>query len=161
MKYIYRGQKNKVLNGTDKQKLGYTIVIALLTIALIISIATRFVGGGTFTMDGFEENINTMMKAEMRQAISAAEELNRSASTGTSNTLSRVRQHVHGLQVLNSMSILVHGQSGRVIPQQDLDNTQSVINSFNGQLQTGQTIGQVLSKLMEALNILQASVNAK
>lgn len=159
MKYIYRGQSNTIINPRDRKALIYQIIIAILLVALIVSIVTRFTGGRNFTLESFNSSVRAIVTSEMRQAINAAEDISRSASSGTSNTLSRVRQHVHALSVMNSLNILALGQSGRIFPQQQLDTTQGIIDSFMSQLQTGQTIGDILSKLTEALNQLQENLN--
>lgn len=159
MKYYYRGQSNTILNPKDRKNLIYIIVIVVLVIALAFSIITRFTGNSRYNAEAFQNNVRAIVTSEMRQALSAAEEISRSASSGTANTLSRLRQHVHALSVMNSMSILALGQGARIFPQQQLDAAQSIIDSFMSQLQTGQTIGEVLSKLMDALNQLQSNLN--
>ncbi len=158
MKYIYRGQSSTIINPRDRKSLIYQIIIAILLIALIVSIVTRFTGGTNFNLESFNNNVRAIVTNEMRQAITATEEISRSATSGTSNILSRVRQHVHALSVMNSLNILAMGQSGRIFPQQQLDTTQSIIDSFMSQLQTGQTIGDILSRLSESLNLLQENL---
>ena len=77
MKYIYRGQSNTIINPRDRKALIYQIIIAILLVALIVSIVTRFTGGRNFTLESFNSNVRAIVTSEMRQAINAAEDISR------------------------------------------------------------------------------------
>lgn len=153
MKYVYRGQ-NADSPSTSKIKIE-NIIIVILIVALLVSIATRFIGGKTFNTEDVKIHIKNMLNAEIKNAITQAESLGRSGASGTTNTISRVRQHVYALDNLNSLSILLMGQSARVFPQQYIDTAMASIDDFLVQLQKGQSVNEALLKLTDNLSRLE------
>lgn len=153
MKFVYRGQE-KDSQSFRKPKF-QTVIIILLSLALLISIGSRFIGGGSFSSDDVKLKIKNMLNSEMKNAINQAESLGRSGASGSTNIISRVRQHVYALETLNSLNIMLNGQSARVFPQQNIDTTMASIDEFFVQLQTGQSVNEVHLKLMDNLGELE------
>lgn len=160
MRYVYRGQKNTVLGTADKSPAVYKIIITVLTLIIIGLVFFILFAKDDFSKEKYTNTVLTVANSEMKQAITQAENLSRSATSGTATTLGKVRQYVHSLETLNSVNILILGQSGRIYPQQVLETTQGIIDSYSTQLQTGQPTAEVLSKLLENLKMLSETTNA-
>ncbi|NMD37149.1 MAG: hypothetical protein GYA87_00520 [Christensenellaceae bacterium] len=157
MKYVYRGQRNTPLASSDNTRFKYLIVIAILAVALIVTLSFLLFGAKDISEEKINTTIKTIINTEMKNAITQSENLSRSGASGTSNTLGKVRQHVYALETLNKLNIQLFGQSGRLYPQQYFDTTQGIIESYATMLQTGQPTNEVLAKLIENLKIIQSA----
>ena len=157
MKYVYRGQNNSTLLGSNRENLKYIIIIAILAVALIVALSFLFFAPKDLSKNKFNSSLLTMVNTEMKNAITQSENLSRSGASGTSNTLGKVRQHVYALETLNKLNIQLFGQGGRLYPQQYFDTTQGIIESYATMLQTGQPTNEVLAKLIENLKIIQSA----
>lgn len=149
MKFVYRGQDMQ--SQSFKKPKTQTIIIILLVIALAALVGSKFIGGRSFSSEDVKVKIKNMLNSEMKNAISQAESLGRSGASGSTNIISRVRQHVYALDALNALNISLSGQSSRIFPQQDIDTTMASIDEFFVQLQTGQSVNEVQIKLMDNL----------
>lgn len=126
------------------------IVLVLLAAFLIF----RFAGVGGINEGNFEVQRNNELRSEMQNAVSSVNSLSRLGSSTTSGMLGRVRQYVHGVEVINNLNVSMYGEVGRLYPQSVFTNIYSIIEEYEAKLSSGQKVSDVLSRLSEAVNEL-------
>ena len=132
------------------------VIIGLVLLAFLIM---RSTGIGGLSNANFETQRNRVIRSEMQAASSAVNSLSRLGATSTSSVLSRVRQHVHGIEVINELSVSMYGEVGRLYPSDVFQNIYSIIDVYESALVTGQKVNEPLNRLTEAVNQLDALTN--
>ncbi len=126
------------------------IVLVLLAAFLIF----KFAGVGGINEGNFEVQRNSELRSEVQNALSSVNSLSRLGSSTTSGMLGRVRQYVHGVEVINDLNVGMYGEIGRLYPQSVFTNIYSIIEEYEAKLSSGQKVSDTLSRLSEAVNEL-------
>jgi len=126
------------------------IVLVLLAAFVIFKVA----GVGGINEGNFEVQRNSELRSEMQNAISSVNSLSRLGSSSTSGMLGRVRQYVHGVEVINDLNVSMYGEIGRLYPQSVFDNIYAIIEEYEAKLSSGQKVSDTLTALSEAVNDL-------
>lgn len=126
------------------------IVLVLVAAFLIFKMA----GVGGINEGNFEVQRNSELRSEMQNALSSVNSLSRLGASNTSGMLGRVRQYVHGVEVINDLNVGMYGEIGRLYPQSVFDNIYGIIEEYEAKLSSGQKVSDVLSRLSEAVNDL-------
>lgn len=157
MRYIYRGQEQQKTANSTKEYL-FRIISLILLVALIILSVLFARNVFNPSNEKLDQNIRLMANNELRLAMSEAENLSRTGNSNTANSIARVKQYLHGIEVLNNLN--VQTKNGvRLVPQQLLMNSQAIIDSLYTQLQTGQTTNNELESLLKILKEIQSSMS--
>ena len=82
-----------------------------------------------------------------KNAVTQVNTLSRLGATSTSNILGKIRQYVHGVEVINSLNISMYGEVGRLYQQSVFDNIYSIIDQYEANLSTGQKVNETLNSL--------------
>jgi len=130
----------------------FIIVLLLLAAFLIFKVA----GVGGINEGNFEAQRNNELRSEVQQAVSGVNSLSRLGASSTYGMLGRVRQHVHGVEVINELNVGMYGEIGRLYPQDMFDNIYSIIEEYEARLSSGQKVSDTLTTLSEAVNELNA-----
>jgi len=126
------------------------IILILLAAFLIFKVS----GVGGINEGNFETQRNSELRSEMQGALSSVNSLSRLGSSTTSGMLGRVRQYVHGVEVINDLNVGMYGEIGRLYPQSAFDNIYSIIEEYEARLSSGQKVSDTLTELSEAVNEL-------
>lgn len=126
------------------------IVMVLVAAFLIFKVA----GVGGINEGNFEAQRNSELRSEVQHALSSVNSLSRLGSSTTSGMLGRVRQYVHGVEVINDLNVGMYGEIGRLYPQSVFDNIYSIIEEYEARLSSGQKVSDTLTSLSEAVNDL-------
>ena len=126
------------------------IVLVLLAAFLIF----KFAGVGGINEGNFEVQRNSELRSEVQNALSSVNSLSRLGSSPTSGMLGRVRQYVHGVEVINDLNVGMYGEVGRLYPQSTFDSIYAIIEEYEARLSSGQKVSDTLSRLSEAVNEL-------
>ncbi len=126
------------------------IVLILLAAFLIFKVS----GVGGINEGNFEAQRNSELRSEMQGALSSVNSLSRLGSSTTSGMLGRVRQYVHGVEVINDLNVGMYGEIGRLYPQSMFDNIYSIIEEYEAKLSSGQKVSDSLTELSAAVNEL-------
>ena len=68
--------------------------------------------------------------------------------------LGKVRQYVHGVEVLNDLNVGMYGEIGRLYDQSVFDAIYAIIETYDAKLASGQQVSETLTSLSEAVNQL-------
>ena len=129
------------------------IVLILLVLAVAFLIF-QLAGVGGINEGNFEEQRNAKLRSEVQHAVSSVNSLSRLGASSTSSMLGRVRQYVHGIEVINDLNVGMYGEVGSLYPQHVFDNIYSIIDEYDAKLSTGQKVNDSLMALSEAVNEL-------
>ena len=132
------------------------IVLALVVVFLVI----KFVGVG-----GLDENVylsqrDSQLRSETQRALSQVNSLSRLGATSTSNILGRIRQYVHGVEILNDLNVSLYGEAGRMYAQDVFSNLYTIIDTYDARVSSGQKVTESLNTLENAINELSALTTA-
>ena len=128
------------------------LVIALLIIAVVVIL--KLVGVGSLDEANYERQRNTRLRSEVQNAVTQVNTLSRLGATSTSNTLGKIRQYVHGVEVINDLNISMYGEVGRLFQQSVFDTIYDVIDEYDSNLSTGSKVNESLTLLTEAVTEL-------
>ena len=126
------------------------IVLVLLAAFLIFKAA----GVGGINEGNFEAQRNSRLRSEVQSAVNSVNSLSRLGASSTSSVLGKIRQHVHGMEVINDLNVGMYGEVGRLYPQSVFDNIYSIIDTYDARLTSGQKVNDTLTSLSEAVNEL-------
>ncbi len=128
------------------------VVIVLIVIAVVIVL--KLVGVGSLDEGNYERQRNARLRSEAQNAVTQVNTLSRLGATSTSNTLGKIRQYVHGLEVLNELNISMYGEVGRLFQQSVFDTVYTIIDQYDLNLSTGSKVNESLNSLSEAVSQL-------
>ena len=129
----------------------------LLLIVLVLAAAFaifKMAGVGGINEGNFEAQRNSRLRSEVQSAVNSVNSLSRLGASSTSSVLGKIRQHVHGMEVINDLNVGMYGEVGRLYPQSVFDNIYSIIDTYDARLTSGQKVNDTLTSLSEAVNEL-------
>ena len=113
------------------------VLMVVCAVLLIAAVALASVVAHTAV---FKSNTDRQLSQRMRNCVSdAIAEVNRMSSvvsSGTATRLGVVRQYVYTMDQLNQISIALHGNGGRLAPQEAFTALYSDIENFEKLTQT-------------------------
>lgn len=151
-RYSGNGRYRNVMRSHRYQPI---LIIIVLIIAVVIIL--KLVGVGSLDEGTYERQRSARLRSETQNAVTQVNALSRLGATSTSNTLGKIRQYVHGVEVLNDLNISMYGEVGRLFPQSTFDHIYSVIDQYDSNLSMGQKVNETLNALNEAITQLNAT----
>lgn len=133
------------------------LILALIVIAVVLIV--KFVGGNGLDQGNFEDQRNAKLRSEMQHAVSQTNALSRLGATSTSGVLARIRQYVHGIEVVNDLNVGMYGEVGRLYPQSTFETIYSIIDVYDAKLASGQKVNDSLSSLSAAIEEMSTLTN--
>ena len=137
----------------------YRPILVILLVILAAFLLFKFVGVGGINGGNFESQRNAKLRSEMQHAMSNTNSLSRLGATSTSGVLGKIRQYVHGIEVLNDLNVSMYGEVGRLYAQSEFDNIYSIIEVYDAKLVSGQKVNDSLTSLTEAIEQLSLLTN--
>ena len=132
----------------------YRPILIILLILLAAFLIMRFTGVGGLDAGNFESQRNARIRSEMQHAMSSVNSLSRLGATTTAGTLARVRQYVHGIEVVNDLNVSMYGEVGRLYDAPVFENLYRIIDEYDSRLASGQKVNDSLNALTVAINEL-------
>ena len=129
-------------------------VLVLLAALLIIFLLFKLAGIGGINEDHFETQRNVKLRSEAHNALTCTNSLSRLGASTTSSVLGKIRQYVHGIEVINDLNVSMYGEVGRLYPQSTFSDIYGIIEGYDALLITGQKVNEALTSLSEAINSL-------
>ena len=139
----------------------------LLVAATVILLAAVIVLGFLYTESStFQQKANVQFESRINSnlvdAIGQVSRMAGGVQSSSSIKLGLVRQHIHTMDQINTISIAISGESGRVIPQEAVTALYSVLESYEVAVQTatGNTLDLrtlLLTHLMSLQELLNQS----
>lgn len=137
---------------TPANRLKPLFLIVLILVAAVVIFKLAGIGG--INQGNFEIQRNSELRSEVQGAITSVNSLSRLGASTTSGMLGRVRQYVHGVEVINDLNVGMYGEIGRLYPQSVFSNIYSIIEEYEAKLSSGQKVSDALTALSEAINDL-------
>lgn len=135
-------------------------ILIILLVLLAAFLLLRFTGVGGLNEANFENQRNAKLRSEVQHAVSQVNILNPDGSSDSAVILGRVRQYVHGVEVVNDLNVSMYGEVGRLYEQSVFDNIYSIIEKYDAMLSSGQKTTESLNNLREAINALSDKTTA-
>ncbi|HPF87069.1 MAG TPA: hypothetical protein PK537_03310 [Candidatus Limiplasma sp.] len=132
----------------------YQPIIILIIIVAAVVVVLKLAGVGSLNETNYIQQRNSRLRSEVQNAASQANTLSRLGATTTSNTLGKIRQYVHGAEVINELNISMYGEVGRLYQQSVFDNIYDIIDQYDSNLSTGSKVNESLTSLTEAIDEL-------
>jgi len=132
----------------------YQPILILIIIIIAVVVILKMVGVGSLDEGNYERQRNARLRSEMQNAVTHVNTLSRLGATTTSNSLGKIRQYVHGVEVLNELNISMYGEVGRLYQQTVFDTIYNTIDLYDSNLSTGSKVNETLTSLTEAVDAL-------
>lgn len=138
----------------------YRPILVIVVIIVAAFLLLKLVGVGGMSETNFENQRNAKLRSEIQHAVSQTNTLSRLGATTTSNVLGKVRQYVHGIEIINDLNVSMFGEVGRLYKQTVFDNIYSIIDEYDARLSSGQKVSESLTALTDAIDDLEAQTTA-
>lgn len=145
----YRKGYNNVMRSNR-----YRPILVIVVLLLAAFLLFKFVGVGGLNEENFETQRNAKIRGEMQHAVSNVNNLSRLGATTTSAVLGKIRQYVHGIEVINDLNVSMYGEVGRLYEQRVFDNIYSIVETYDAKLASGQKVNDSLAALTQAMDEL-------
>ena len=132
----------------------YRPILVILLVLLAAFLIFKLSGVGGISEGNFEAQRNTRLRSEVQHAVSCVNSLSRLGASSTSAMLGRIRQYVHGVEVLNDLNVGMYGEIGRLYQQSVFDSIYAIIEEYDARLASGQKVNDTLTSLSEAVTQL-------
>lgn len=126
-------------------------VLVLAGILLAAFLLFRFTGVGGVDQNNFASQRNAKLRSELQLATASTNRLSRLGASTTTIELARIRQYVHGMELLNDLNVSMYGEVGRLYAQSVFDNLYSILDTYDAKLASGQKVNDSLTALTEAI----------
>ena len=157
---LYRYSNNTRFNSVMRSN-RYRPILVILVIIVAAFLLLKLVGVGSLNEANFENQRNAKLRSEIQHAISQTNTLSRLGATTTSNVLGKIRQYVHGIEIINDLNVSMYGEIGRLYQQSVFDSIYTIIDAYDAKLSSGQKVSDSLSSLttsIENLNTLTTTL---
>ena len=138
----------------------YKPILIILLVLLAAFLLFKFTGVGGLNEANFESQRNAKLRSEVQHAVSCVNSLSRLGASSTSAMLGRVRQYVHGMEVINDLNVSMYGEVGRLYQQTVFDSIYAIIEDYDAKLSSGQKVNDSLSSLSDAITQLSDMTTA-
>ena len=138
----------------------YRPILVILVIIVAAFLLLKLMGVGGLNESNFENQRNAKLRSEIQHAVSQTNTLSRLGATTTSNVLGKIRQYVHGIEIINDLNVSMYGEVGRLYKQAIFDNIYTIIDSYDAKLSSGQKVSDSLTSLTDAIDELNALTTA-
>lgn len=132
------------------------LIVGILLVAFLIF---RMSGVGGLNETNFTNQRNAKLRSEVQYALAATNKLSRLGASSTTIELSKIRQYVHGVELINELNVSMYGEVGRLYSQSVFDNIYSILDTYDAKLASGQKVNDSLNSLTEAINNLSNLTN--
>jgi hypothetical protein len=156
---LYRYNSQSRFNAVMRSN-RYRSILVIVAVIVVAFLLLKLVGVGGLSETTFENQRNANLRAEIQHAVSQTNTLSRLGATTTSNVLGKIRQYVHGIEIINDLNIGMFGEVGRLYEQSVFDNIYDIIDAYDAKLSSGQKVSDSLTDLSAAIEALNVQTTA-
>lgn len=156
---MYRYGKRSSFNAVMKSN-RYKPFLYILILALSVFLIVKLVGSSGLSQGKFETQRDNKLRSEMQHAVAQTNSLSRLGGSSTSLALGKIRQYIHGMEIINDLNVGIYGESGRMFEQSVFDTIYSILDEYDAKLQSGQKTSDTQSLLMDYVTQLSESTYA-
>ena len=150
---MYRYSRQSRFNSIMRSN-RYRPILVILIIVVAAFLLLKLVGVGGLNEANFETQRNAKLRSEIQHAVSQTNTLSRLGATTTSNVLGKIRQYVHGIEIINDLNVGMFGEVGRLYEVGMFDNIYSIIDAYDAKLSSGQKVSDSLTALTSSIQAL-------
>ena len=150
--YHYRNKANRF--GYTAKSAGLRSVVLLVMIVVAVLLILWLINGSGLNENNYQNQRNAKIRSEIQYATAQANSLSRLGATSSSGVLGKIRQYIHGVEVLNELNVGMYGEVGRLYKQFIFDEIYMIIDDYEVKLISGQKINDSLILLTEAIENL-------
>ncbi len=150
---MYRYNRGDRFNTVMKSN-RYRPILAIVLVIVAAFVLLKLVGVGGLDEANFERQRNAKLTSEVQHAISQTNSLSRLGASSTSGVLGRIRQYVHGIEVVNDLNVGMYGEVGRLYEQAVFDKIYTIIDEYDAKVSGGQKVNDSLTSLTAAMSEL-------
>ncbi len=155
--YISQQKRYRFHNGRSSSPwIPILIVVGILVAAFLLF---RVTGVGGLDEGNFTSQRNSKLRSEMQYATASTNRLSRLGASSTTIELARIRQYVHGIELINDLNVSMYGEVGRLYAQSVFDNIYTILDTYDAKLASGQKVNDSLNSLTVAINDLNMLTN--
>jgi hypothetical protein len=157
----YRGNRKKQGYQFRNTRSTSPLVPILIIVGVLLAafLLFRFSGVGGVDQNNFASQRNAKLRSEVQLATASANRLSRLGASSTTIELARIRQYVHGIEVINDLNVSMYGEVGRLYAQSVFDNIYTILDTYDAKLASGQKVNDSLNSLAEAITHLTNLTN--
>ena len=126
-------------------------IFTMLLLVAVIALAMRYQSSAH---ELFVQKIQT----ECGNALQLCNTLSRTAGSGSSSTLGKIRQHIYSIQTINDLNVGLEGASGWMVEESVFSNLYTLLDNYETKLVTGMTTGDSQTQLLQTLTSLYQQV---
>ena len=137
----------------------YRLLLIAAILGVVMFLFIRLMSGGQLNESNFINHRNARIRNEMQHALTSINALSSAGGTTSSSVLGRIRQYVHGIELLNDLNVSMYGEVGRLYDLTIFDDIYSLIDAYDAKLASGQKVNDSMVLLREAINRLNDVTN--
>ena len=134
--------------------------LMILVVILVLFLLYRLTVGGWLDEANYENQRNAKLRSEVQHALSQTNSLSNLGDTRTGGALGKIRQYVHGMEVINELNVGMYGEVGRLYIQSVFDNIYRIIDEYDAKLNSGANVNDSLATLRAAIEELTAKTTS-
>ena len=135
-------------------------VQSIFTMLLLVAVIALAIFGGNAMryQSSAHELFVQKIQTECGNALQLCNTLSRTAGSGSSSTLGKIRQHIYGMQTINDLNVGLEGASGWMVEESVFSNLYTLLDNYETKLVTGMTTGDSQTQLLQTLTSLYQQV---
>ena len=150
--YHYKTTNSQYKTNNNENK--FKVLFILAIIALLIFAVLFLTGGSGIQKNDYIAQRNAKLRAEAQKAVNSVNSLSRLGASTSSAVLGKVRQYVHGIEVVNDLNVGIYGEVGRLYAQSTFETIYALIDEYESKLISGSKVNEILTSLSNAIEEL-------
>lgn len=146
-------------NGSSQLRKRVQTIFILLLVAAVIALSI-FGGSAMRYQSAAHDLFVSKLQTECGNALTLCNTLSRTAGSGSSSTLAKIRQHVYSMQTINDLNVGLDGASGWLVQEAYFSNLYALLDDYETKLVTGMTTGDYQTQLLQTITALYQQVEA-
>lgn len=152
-RYSQTGDGSMPLSQVNRNRIKNVIIFLLLAVIAAMAVISL----PLLKNQGSSRNVYIqMIQKEFKEADGDSQTLSRTAGADSAATLSRIRSNIHTIRSVNSLSNATG--NGQLLPDQQLQELQSMVDQYLVYLTTGMDTGKYTTDLQNALHELETAI---
>ena len=132
-KYTKSTHSSIVIGGRTRQN----ILVATIAVLMVAVIVLSIVYARTIRyQNAMEQQFQRRVNSALIDALEQANRLTGSVQANSASRLALIRQYVYSVDQYNQMSIMVKGESGRLVPQEAITTLYNDLDAYDKLVQT-------------------------
>ena len=137
------------------------IILILLVAAIAVGATLLFSGNGFNNQGNFAMQRNAKLRSEVQRAVSSVNSLSNLGASSTSAMLGKIRQYIHGMEIVDDLNVGMYGESSRVYTASMFSDIYAIIDEYETRVASGQKLTEILDTLRTSVESLSEYTNTR